>query len=112
RLDHEVDVAGRAAERGGDLAGLDVVDRHGPAERHVEVRVRVDAARQHVLAGRVDDAVGGYIEVEPDEGDPLVFDEHVGDVVVGCGDDTTTFDQQRHERISLLFASTVRLRRS
>ena len=46
RLDDEVDVAGRPAERRRRLARLDVVDRHRAAERHVEVRVRVDAARQ------------------------------------------------------------------
>ena len=49
-LDAEVDVGGRAAERRRGLARLDVVDRDRAAERHVEVRVRVDAARQQVLA--------------------------------------------------------------
>ena len=56
RLDAEVDVAGRAAARGRALTRLDVVDRDRAAERHVEVRVRVDGARQDVLAGRVDHA--------------------------------------------------------
>ena len=53
-LDAEVDVRRRAAERRRGLARLDVVDRRLAAPRHLEVRVRVDAARQHVLAGRVD----------------------------------------------------------
>ena len=48
RLDAEVDVRRRPAERGRGLAGRDVVDRGRAAERHVEVRVRVDAAREHV----------------------------------------------------------------
>ena len=96
RLDDEVDVAGRPAERGGRLARLDVVDRHRPAERHVEMRVRVDAARQHVLAARVDHAVGGHVERLADQGDPLAFDVDVADVVVGGGDDAPAFDQNRH----------------
>ena len=62
RLDDEVDVAGRPAERGRRLSRLDVVDRHRAAERHVEVRVRVDAPRQHVLAARVDDAVRADVQ--------------------------------------------------
>ena len=58
RLDDEVDVRGRPAEGRRGLARLDVVDRDRPAEGHVEVRVRVDEARQHVLAARVDHLVG------------------------------------------------------
>jgi hypothetical protein len=50
RLDHEVDMARRASERGRGLPRLHVVDRGGAAEGHVQVRVRVDAARQHVVA--------------------------------------------------------------
>ena len=57
-LDGEVDEAGGAAERGGDRAGLEVVGRVGAAERHVEVRVHVDAAGHHVLARGVDRALG------------------------------------------------------
>ena len=57
-LDGEVDERGRAAVGGGDGAGLEVVGRRRAAERHVEVRVHVDAARHHEHAGRVDDGVG------------------------------------------------------
>ena len=57
-LDAEVDVARRAAERGRGLSGRDVVDRHRPAERHVEMRVRIDGTREHELPGRVDHRVG------------------------------------------------------
>jgi hypothetical protein len=45
-------------------ARLEVVGRGGAAERHVEVRVGVDAAGDHVFAGRVDDHVGGA-EIHP-----------------------------------------------
>jgi hypothetical protein len=95
-LDDEVDVAGRPAERGRRLSRLDVVDRHRAAERHVEVRVRVDAARQHVLAARVDDAVRADVERLADQGDPLAFDVDVADIVVRGGDDAPALDQNRH----------------
>ena len=62
RLDDEVDVARRAAERRGGLPRLDVVDRRRPAERHVEVRMRVDAAGKHVLPGCIDHSLGLDIE--------------------------------------------------
>ena len=49
RLDNEVDVTGRPAESRGGLARLDVVDGHRPAERHLEMSVRVDCARNTYL---------------------------------------------------------------
>jgi hypothetical protein len=52
--------------------------------------------------GWIDDAVRGDVEIETDQGDPLVVDEHVCDVVVGRSDDAAALDEQRHERISLL----------
>src|SRR5437763_1715048 len=41
----------------GSGGGLEAVRRERPAERHLHVRVGVDAARQQVLPGRVDDPV-------------------------------------------------------
>ena len=61
-----------------------IVDR--AAEGHVQVRVRVDAARQEVLAGRVDRPVGLHVERLADQRDALVLDEDVADVVIGRGD--------------------------
>ena len=58
--------------------------------------MRVDAARQDVLAGRVDRPVSGDVELGADECDPLAFDEDVGDVIVGGGDDAPSTDQSRH----------------
>jgi hypothetical protein len=95
-LDPEVDVGRRAAERRRGLARLDVVDRDRPAERHVEVRVRVDAARQQVLAARVDHAVRVDVERLADQRHALVLDVHVGDVVVGRGHDAAALDQHGH----------------
>ena len=68
-LDAEVDVARRAAERRGGLPRGDVVDRDGAPERHVEMRVRVDRARKHELAGGVDHLVGGDVERGSDQRD-------------------------------------------
>jgi hypothetical protein len=89
-------VAGRPAERGRGLARLDVVDRGRAPERHVEVRVGVDETRQEVLAACVDDLVGGDIERLADQRHRLVLDVHIGDVVVGRGDDPAALDQYRH----------------
>jgi len=54
RLDGEIDDGGRTAVARSARAGLEVVGGRGAAERHVHVRVRVDAAREDVLAGGVD----------------------------------------------------------
>ena len=67
-----------------------------PAERHVQVRVRVDCAGQHVLAGGVDDLVGLDVERLADQRDALALDVDVADVVVGGGDDPAAFDQYGH----------------
>jgi hypothetical protein len=58
--------------------------------------VRVDSARQHVLATRVDHLVGLDVQGLADEGDPLVLDEDVADVVVGRRDHPATLDQNTH----------------
>src|SRR3954452_20482580 len=60
------------------------------------MRVRFDAAREDVLAARVDDAICSYVQGFADQGDPLAFDIDVADVVVRRGDDAAAFDQNRH----------------
>ena len=97
-LDAEVDVGGRAAERGRRLARLEVVDRRLAAPRHRKVRVRVDRAGNHVLPRRVDRAVRADVERFADRGDPFTLDVDVGDVVVGGGDHPAALDQHGHER--------------
>jgi hypothetical protein len=64
--------------------------------------VRVDRARDDVLAARVDHLVGLHVERLPDEGDALVLDEYVPYVVVGGGNDTSALDQYRHKLLALL----------
>ena len=77
-LDREVDEGRGAAVGGGDGAGLEVVGRRRPAERHVEVGVHVDAARHHQHAGGVDHGVGGQVQALADQGDHALVDVEVG----------------------------------
>jgi hypothetical protein len=89
-------VARRPAERRRGLPRLDVVDRDRAAKRHVEMRVRIDAARKHVLARGVDHLVGLDVERLADQRHGLVLDEDVCRVVVGRRHDAAAFDQNRH----------------
>ena len=57
-LDREVDDRGRPAERRCARPGLERVLGEGAAERQLHMGVDVDAARDDVLAGRVDGLVG------------------------------------------------------
>ncbi len=93
-LNGEVDDAGGSAVRGRDGAGLEVVNRRGAAERHVEVRVRVDAAGNDVLAFGVDGFVGfaGFVAVLRERGDFAVFDPEIGGEGIGRGDASSVFD--------------------
>ena len=98
RLDGEVDDRGRPAECRGTRAGLEGVLREGPAERQLHVRVDVDPARDHVLAGGVDGLVGGgrRREVGADLRDPLAVDQDVGGVGAVGRDDGAVRDQGAH----------------
>ncbi len=96
-LDAEVDVTGRSAKSRRGLPALDVVDRHGAPERHVEMRVGIDAARQHEPSTSIDRAVGFELERLADPGDPFALDEDVRNVIVRRGHDATALDQDRHE---------------
>ena len=87
------------------VAGADVVDRHRPAERHVEVRVRVDEPRQDELPRCVDRRVRRDVQVLAEEGDPLAVHEDVADVVVGRRHDTAALDQHGHRGSPFLVAS-------
>ena len=56
-LNGEVDDRGRSAVSRRDRARFEIVGRRRAAERHVEMRVHVDAAREEIFAGGVDDAL-------------------------------------------------------
>src|SRR5581483_3534157 len=82
-----------SAEGCGDRARGEVVAGRRAAEEHLDVRVRVDRARDHVLPGRVDHPVGGLVERLADQPDPAVLGV---DVVVGRRHDPATLDQNGH----------------
>jgi hypothetical protein len=103
-LGDEVDNGGRAADRGGPGAGLERVAGVGAAERHLHVRVRVDAAGDDVLAARVDDGVCGRRQVGCQQlrarlehgGDRRTVDEHVGPGPPRRADDGAAGDEGPH----------------
>jgi hypothetical protein len=79
RLDGEIDDGGGAAERRRARAGFEIVARRGAAERHVEVRVGVDAAGDHVHAGGVDHLRSGADSGMPARPrDALALNQDVG----------------------------------
>src|SRR5262249_38710069 len=82
---------------GGTRAGLEVVARDGAAERHVEVRVCVDAARHHEFSAGVDCRVPRPRRrgVRPENcGDLAVHDCDVCRIRVDRGYDRATLDQR------------------
>lgn len=96
-LHREVDDGGGASPGGGPGAGLEGVGGEGAAERQLHVGVDVDATRDHVLPGGVDDAVagpgrGGRGAGGGEGGDTAVLDQDVGVGLVGRGDDEATAD--------------------
>ena len=96
RLDREVHDARRPAVCGGAGAGLEVVRGHGAAERHLDMGVGIDPARDDESSRRIDDGIGVDHQVAADQGDGLVTDEEVGTVVVDRGDDSSILDQHAH----------------
>ncbi len=99
RLDGEVDDRGRPAEGRRPGPALEGVLGERAAERQLHVRVHVDRAGDHVLAGRVDRLVGGDPgsgQVRADERDRLPVDEDVGDRGAVGGDDGAVADQRAH----------------
>jgi hypothetical protein len=97
-LDREVDDGGGAAVGRRQRARLEVVDRARAAERHVEMGVRVDAARDDVLALGVDGAIG-LPELGPgrhQRRDLAVLDPQVGGEGVRRGDAGAVGDEGAH----------------
>ena len=78
-LDGEVHDGRGAAEGGRPRAGFKVVAGRGAAERHVQMRVSVNAPRENVHPRGVDDArVGTARHIRPHLADPLALNQHVG----------------------------------
>ena len=60
-LNREIDQRGRAAEGRGARAGLEIVGAGGAAERHVQMRMHVDAAGNDDAALGVEN-LGGVVD--------------------------------------------------
>ena len=89
---------GGAAEGRRARAGLEIVARRCAAERHVEMRVRVDAAGEQQHAGGVNDFVGsGGGNAGADFFDDGSVDEEVGaHCGVGVDDGSVLMRATRH----------------
>ena len=95
-LNREVHDRRGSAERRRPRARLEVVGRRRTAERHVHVRVHVDAARQDVPPARVDHPVRVDLERRADDGDLFVLDQHVTLVLISGRDDRAVLDERLH----------------
>ncbi len=96
--DAEVDNHRRAARKRRLGAALVVVGGIGPHERHIEMGVRIDAARHDEAVRRVERAVA--FQRFANRLDRLAFDEHVRLVRPIRGDDRSAFDDERHVGVS------------
>jgi hypothetical protein len=99
-LDDEVDDRRGATPGRSPRTGLERVGGLGAAERHLHVRVGVNAAGEQVLAGCVDRLIScdrtQRLGPGRDQGDdPLVVDQHVGGDPTGRRDDGGALDQSR-----------------
>jgi hypothetical protein len=91
RLD-EIDDGCRAAEGRRDGAGGEVVAADVVASGHLEVDVRVDAAREHIAPGGVD--LLGACQAFRDGGNARSTDADIGlQTTVRGEDDTVLYDQ-------------------
>ena len=99
RLNREIHDGGGAAERRRARAGFEIVAGGGPAERHIQMRVRVDAAGNHVHSGRhrlpaACAPPGG--NARPHFPDALAFDQHIGLPGLVRGHHRAVADQSVH----------------
>ncbi len=92
--DAEVDDHRRAARKRRLGAALVIVGGIRAHEGHVEMGVRVDAARHDEAILGVERAVA--LQPLADRLDGLAFDQHVGLVGAVRGDDRSAFDDERH----------------
>ena len=75
---------------------VDVVDRGRAAERHVEVRVRVDGPASTSFPDASTTVSAGRLAAIADGDDALALDDDVADEAVGRGDDAAALDQHGH----------------
>jgi hypothetical protein len=99
---------GKVHDRGGPAVGgcygtrLEIVGGRRASERHVEMRMHVDATREYVLSGGIDGAIGRHRERGADDGNRVALDEDVAAILIGGGDDGAAGDEQRHGSCSTM----------
>ena len=76
-----------------------------PALATVLFHMTLFTAKEAAFGFAIGAVVGFELERRADQAHPLAVDEHIGDVVVGGGDDPATLDQHRH---GFSFRSTAR----
>ena len=112
-LHHEVDDGGRAAPGCGPRPCFEGVARLGAAEGHLHVGMCVDPARNHKLAGGIDDGVDVRLDVEAEQrgagrkdgGDGLTVDQYVGCARASRVHDRAVLDERLHD-FSFITSST------
>ena len=92
-LDREVDEARHSAGSCRLRAGVVVVGRHGAHERHRQVRVIVDQARQHEAPRGIDEVGSLGSDDTTDGSDLLPVDQDVAVELAVGGDDCSVGDQ-------------------
>jgi hypothetical protein len=73
-----------------------VLGGHGAHEWQLHVRVRIDPARNHIRAARVDYSCAGHVQVETDRVNRLAFYMHVCAAFALCSNDSSTFYHDCH----------------
>ena len=96
-LDGEIDDGGGAADGRRARSGFEIVARCRAAERHVEMRVRVDAAGQQQHAGGVQHLVAGLERnARAHFLDGLAFDQHIRGESFVRGHHRAVLNEQSH----------------
>ena len=78
--------------RRGDSTGAEVVRRLCATEGQFHVSVGIDAAWNDQLAAGINVEVGFDVELSPDDGHNIVFDQNIRLVVVNRRDNAPIFD--------------------
>ena len=97
-LQNEVDDGGSAAKQGRPGAGFVVVARKSAHKRHVQMHVRVDAARHHEQSFCVDNLGTGCVQVVPDRFYMFAFNEDICAVQIGGGYYGSVLNEEGHGR--------------
>ena len=110
--DHEIDDRRGAADAARGRPGLEILGRHGAHEGQLHVGVRIDAARHHITAARID-GLGARrrFQILADGGDPVAVQKHVGAEAAVRIHDGSAPDQSGHLGFSQRYRRRGRKRR-